>query len=725
MRLKSIALFAMSRRRLVLVAALIFLIASGAVGADAIEKLSSGGFNDPRSESVHADRRLLDTFGIAVPTFVLLVSADAPLDSPEVAASGRELTDELAHAQGVERVESYWKSAEVDAALQSKDGRKALIRAQLAGDDNELADRGRALAAQFGGTHGPLYVEATGYAVLLAETEDIAKQDLVKSEVIAIPLTLIALFLIFRGLVAALIPVGIGVLAIFGTTFVMRVLGEITDVSIFAINLASALGLALAIDYSLLIVERYREELQGCDRPEAILAALSTAGRTVVFSGATVALALSALAVFPMYFLRSFAYAGICVVAIAVVGAVVVLPAILAAVGPRIDALSFARQRKRVPPGTGRWHTIATVVMRRPVPIAIVSVGLLAVLAVPFTGVKLMFPDDRNLPPSSAAATASNEIRTDFAQTENGTLVIFADRFNGAADDYEIRLSLVPGVTAVHGPDGTFQDGLRTAERSFNEHAYFVRNGHARFTVETDVEPLSSQGEQLLHDVREVPAPFTTAVTGLGAQTYDGKEAIVHRLPLALAIIAITTFVMLMWFTRSVFLPLKAIALSILSLTATFGALVFIFQDGHLRWLVGDFTVTDALDTLGPPLLFCVAFGLSMDYEVFMLSRIKEEYDRLGGDSAADNNVAVARGLESTGPIVTAAAVVMAIVFVSLATSGLTTVKSLGVGLAIAVLMDATIVRALLVPAFMRLAGRLNWWAPRRLQQQEKVAVAA
>ena len=228
---------------------------------------------------------LRDTFGIAVPTLVLLVSADAPIDSPEVAAAGRELVDKLAHTQGVEQVESFWTSDQLGAALQSKDGRKALIRAQLAGDDNELADRGRALAAQFGGTHGPLHVEATGYAVLLAETEDIAKQDLVKSEVIAIPLTFIALFLIFRGLVAALIPVGIGVLSIVGTTFVMRVLGEITDVSIFAINLASALGLALAIDYSLLIVERYREELQECDRPEAIIAALSTAGRTVVFSG--------------------------------------------------------------------------------------------------------------------------------------------------------------------------------------------------------------------------------------------------------------------------------------------------------------------------------------------------------------------------------------------------------------------------------------------------------
>ena len=724
MRLKSIALFAMSRKRLVLVAALLFLIVSGAVGADAIEKLSSGGFNDPGSESVYADRQLRDTFGIAVPTFVLVASADAPIDSPEVAAAGRELVDRLAHAQNVERVESYWTSGQLGATLRSKDARKALIRAQLAGDDNELAKRGRALAAQFGGTNGPLYVEATGYAVLLAETEDIAKQDLVKSEAIAIPLTFIALFLIFRGVVAALLPVGIGVLSIVGTTFAMRVLGDVTDVSIFAINLASALGLALAIDYSLLIVERYREELQERDRPEAILAALTTAGRTVVFSAATVALALSALAVFPMYFLRSFAYAGICVVAIAVVGAIVVLPAILAAIGPRIDALSFARQRKRVPPGTGRWHTIATVVMRRPVPIAIASVGVLAVLAVPFAGAKLVFPDDRNLPASSAAAKASDEIRADFALPENGTLAIFADGFTSAADDYAVKLSSVPGVTAVHGPDGTFQDGRRTAQPSSLERAYFVKNEHARFAVETDVEPLSPQGEQLVHDVRAVPSPFTTAVTGLGAQTYDGKEAILHRLPVALAIIAITTFVMLMWLTRSVFLPVKAIVLNTLSLTAAFGALVFVFQDGHLRWLVGDFTITHTLNTLGPPLLFCVAFGLSMDYEIFMLSRIKEEYDRLGGGSAAHNTAAVARGLESTGPIVTAAAVVMAIVFVSLATSGLTTVKSLGVGLAIAVLIDATIVRALLVPAFMRLAGRINWWAPRWPQQREKVAVA-
>ena len=457
MRLKSIAIFAMSRRRLVLVAALIFLIVSAAVGADAIEKLSSGGFNDPGSESVHADRQLRDTFGIAVPTFVLLVSADAPIGSPEVAAAGRELVDELAHAQGVERVESFWTSDQLGTALQSKDGRKALIRGQLAGDDDELADRGRALAAQFGGAHGPLYVEATGYAVLLAETEDIAKtgpgQVRGHRDTADIHRAVPDLPRVRRR----------------PDTGRDRCLGhrrndirdartsEITDVSIFAINLASALGLALAIDYSLLIVERYREELQGCDRPEAILAALSTAGRTVVFSGATVALALSALAVFPMYFLRSFAYAGICVVAIAVVGGVVVLPAILAAVGPRIDALSFARQRKRVPSGTGRWHTIATVVMHRPVPIAIVSVGVLAVLAVPFAGAKLMFPTTATCLRRRPLPRRDHQIRTDFAQTENGSWSS-SPTDSMAPQLFEIDCRWHPASPRSSGPDRTFQD---------------------------------------------------------------------------------------------------------------------------------------------------------------------------------------------------------------------------------------------------------------------------
>ncbi len=700
-RWESLAAVVVSRRWWVVGIACAFLVIAGAVGADAIDRLSSGGFDDPGSESVRADAEFQRQFGLEVPNYVLLVDGGgADVDRFDVAAAARDLVDRLGREPGVERVESYWTSGPLGAQLRSRDGKYGLVRAQLAGDDNQIADLARTLTPKFSDSEGPIEVSATGYSELLVETEDLAKADLLKSEAIALPLTLIALFFVFRGLVAALLPVAIGVLAIAGSGFALKLLGQATDVSVFGLNLATSMGLALAIDYSLLIVARYRQERERLPDSEAIARALGTAGRTVAFSAVTVAVALCALLVFPMYFLRSFAYAGVVVVAIAAAGALLVLPALLAILGNRVDAWSLPAQRRRRDPETGVWHRISTAVMRRPVPIAVASTLLLVLLAAPFLNAKLVFPDDRNLPASSEPAQVSQLIRTQFELPENGTLFAVttgaaAPGFNAAAAEYVAELSQVPGVTKVHGP--------------------FPRAGAAWFAVQTNVEPLSPEGEHLVHQVRGVPTDFDVDVTGLGARTADAKDTIMARLPLALAIIAITMFLTLLVLTRSVVLPIKALVLNTLSLTATFGALVFIFQDGHLRWLVGDFTVTGTLNLLTPPLLFCVAFGLSMDYEVFMLSRIKEERD-----NGADNVTAVARGLEATGPVITAAAAVMAIVFASLATSGVTGVKSLGIGLALAVLIDVTVVRALLVPAFMRLAGKLNWVGPGWLSRNQR-----
>ncbi len=356
--------------------------------------------------------------------------------------------------------------------------------------------------------------------------------------------------------------------------------------------------------------------------------------------------------------------------------------------------------------------------MRRPLPIATAAIALLLVLGSPFLHASLAFPDDRNLPESAAARQVSDQIRSDFTLREGGTIFVLAERaprgerLSADVTGYARRLSRVDGVTAVDALTGSFEDGERVAARPEAARAAYASGGATWLAVQSGREPYSIEGERLAGAVRSVEAPFGVQVTGVSARTADTKQAMAERLPLALAVIVLTTFIALLALTGSVLAPVKALVLNVLSLTAAFGALVYIFQDGHLQWLVGDFTVTGTINVLNPPLLFCVAFGLSMDYEVFMLSRIKEEHD-LGKDNAD----AVATGLQRTGPVVTAAAAVMAIVFLAFSTSAVTGLKMIGVGVALAVVMDATLVRVALVPAFMRLAGRFNWWAPRPLRR--------
>jgi putative drug exporter of the RND superfamily len=438
---------------------------------------------------------------------------------------------------------------------------------------------------------------------------------------------------------------------------------------VFAINLATALGLGLSIDYSLLIVARYREELRRGAQPEAAIAAtMATTGRTVRVSALIVAISLAGLLAFPMYYLRSFAYAGVAVVAIAALSALLLVPALVAAFGRRIGAARRGGE-------TGIWSRLARLTMRRPLPLATLGVLVLLVLGAPFLRASLGFVDDRNLPASAPVHRVSDQIRAEFPVRNGSTLYVVAREGTDVG-----RLERLEGVLAVQS-HGTW------------------------LTVHTRLEAISPAAERLVREVRATPG---VEVAGLPAAIVDTKEAMAERLPYAIALIVVVTFAALFALTGSVLAPIKALLLNALSLTATFGALVFIFQDGNLQWLVGDFTVTNSIAVLTPPLLFCVAFGLSMDYEVFLLSRIKEEHDR-----GRDNADAIAVGLQRTGPVITAAAAVMAIVFLGLATSGVTAVKSLGVGLAIAVVIDATLVRVVLVPAIMRLAGRFNWWAPR------------
>ena len=713
--LTRLATLSIRRRVLIVALAVVAFAVAGALGGGVASHLSSGGFNDPDAESTRAEDLLAERFGTGSPNLVLLVTADsAEVDSPRVAAAGRALTARLAREADVDDVGSYWSLGSAPP-LRSEDSRSALVVARITGTQNEVVQRAEALEERYTGSIDGARVRVGGFAAVFHEVGTTIEEDLVRAEMIALPITLLLLLFIFRGVVAAALPLAIGAVSVVGTFLVLRVLSSLTEVSVFALNLTTAMGLGLAIDYSLFVVSRYREELAAGHEPHAaVVRTVRTAGRTVAFSALTVAASLCALLVFPLAFLRSFAYAGVAVAALAGLCAVVLLPAILALLGHRVDALSL-RRRPLEPVGDGIWHRVAVAVMARPVPIATVVIVVLLALGSPFLRIDLGRPDDRVLPTSASSRQVSDALRRDFGSQEAGALaVVAADTAaagTGAArdraiDSYAGRLSELAGVARVDAVTGVFLRGQKVPVGPELTRR-FEAEGRTWLSVVPSVEPVSDEGERLVRDIRAVEAPFPVAVTGTSAQLADGKAAIFARIPLAIGIIAVITFVLLFAMFGSVVVPLKALVLNLLSLTATFGAMVWVFQDGHLADTL-KFTPTGTIDATTPILMFCVAFGLSMDYEVFLLSRIKEEHD-----AGADNVTSVARGLERTGRIVTAAAALIAVVFAAFATSRVSFIKLFGVGLTLAVIMDALLIRGTLVPAFMRLAGEANWWAPR------------
>ena len=530
--------------------------------------------------------------------------------------------------------------------------------------------------------------------------------------------------IVFGSLVAALLPLAVGVFAVVGTLLVLLLLTLFTDISVFALNLTTAMGLGLGIDYSLFIVSRYREELaKGVSTNVAVGRSMQTAGRTVLFSAGTVMVSLSALAVFDVPYLRSFAYAGVAVVALGGFAAVVVLPAVLAALGPRVEKGRIFKSKPESETG-GFWGGQARRVMKHPVPYAVGVSAVLLLFAVPFLSLNLGLTDDRVVPPSVSGRHAVDQIRENFATRESSAISVSLPhvrlpRDAAALKRLGMKLAKLPGAGRVDTAVGFFlpQDGkivfapIALAPTQAARFENTTGDVGSFLSVTPDVEPMSPAGDRLVRDIRATATPLELHVSGLGARLIDTKESVLSKLPLAIGLIAIATFVLLFLMTGSLLVPLKALALNVLSLTATFGALVWIFQDGHLSGVLG-FTPTGTVDVFTPILLFCIAFGLSMDYEVFLISRIKEEYDL-----DRDNEHAVAVGLQKTGRIVTAAAVLLTIVFAGFATSDVAILKMFGIGLSLAVLVDAFLIRATLVPAFMRLAGRSNWWAPRWIRR--------
>ena len=718
----SLARLIVRRRRLVLVLAVLFMGVAGAFGGSVAKNLSNGGFDDPHAESSKARAFVDANFGGGSPNLVLLATArDGHVDSAASAAAGTALTVELASQPGVTGVATYWSLQA--PPLASTKGDRALVLARITGSEDVVRKRIEALSPLFtrAGSDAALSVAVTGEAEVFRQVGTTIEKDLKKAESIALPITLVLLILVFGGLVAASLPLFIGALTVVGTFLVLQVINSFTDVSIFALNLTTAMGLGLAIDYALFVISRYREELAaGWPTGDAVVRTVRTAGRTVVFSAATVAISLSALLVFNQPFLRSFAYAGVAVAALAAAASVIVLPAVLALLGHRVDSLRILR-RKPVAPTVGEngvWHRIAVMVMKRPGRIAVGATLLLLFLGAPFLNIDLALSDYRVLPAAASARGALGTISTEFASRESSAAEIVVPAY--AVSDasrlavYATALSTVPEVARVEAITGSYIGGARVAPANAAS-ARFAGSGSTWLSVVPKVEPVSPAGERMVEHLRAIDAPFETMVGGPSAQLVDSKASLFARLPYAAAIIAIVTFVLLFLMFGGLLVPLKALLLNVLSLSATFGAMVWIFQEGHLSKAL-DFTATGTLDATTPVLMFCIAFGLSMDYEVFLLSRIKEEHDRTG-----DNTRAVAMGLERTGRIVTAAAVLISLVFIAFATSGITFIKLFGLGLALAVLMDAFVIRATLVPAFMRLAGEANWWAPaplRRLQQR-------
>jgi RND superfamily putative drug exporter len=708
--------FAVKRRRLVLVVGIVLLLLGGVIGGSVAKRLSNGGFDDPHSEYSRAGALVETEFHSSQPNLLLVVTAKAgTVDTPAVAAEGLRLTQELASQPFVSQAVSYW-SLGAPPPLHSRDARAALVLARINGSDDQVIKRVKDLAPRFTRDDATVSVRVGGFAQIFNQVGTQIRSDLERSELITLPIVILLLVLVFGSVVAASLPLGVGVLAVLGTFLVLRIIAALTHVSIYSLNLTTALGLGLAIDYSLFVVSRYREELRaGRGTDAAVVRTVETAGRTVLFSALTVAASLCALLVFPLYFLRSFAYAGIPVVALAAGGAVVVLPAALASLGPRVDKWVLWHHEPK-PVGEGGWHRMAIGVMRHPLAIGTAVVAILVLLGLPFLHIKFGLPDDRVLPASATSRQVQDDLRHNFASNESAPLEVVAPSApatparDAAIDQYSARLSQLAGAARVDSLTGSYIGGQRLIGPNPSSVRFAGPQG-TWLSVVPGVEPLSAAGEHLVHEVRTAPAPFKVLVTGRSAQLVDSKHSVMSRLPLALGIIGLITLVVLFLFTGSVVMPLKALVLNLLSLTATFGAMVWIFQDGHLSGLLS-FTPTGTLDTSTPILMFCIAFGLSMDYEVFLLSRIKEEHDR-----THDNVRSVAVGLEHTGRIVTAAAALLAVVFLAFGTSEITFIKLFGLGLALAVIVDATLIRATLVPAFMRLAGEANWWAPGPLRR--------
>lgn len=684
---------ATARARVVLIITAVFFVVASVLGGPVAGMLSSGDdFRDPGAESAKAQDLLSGASGSrSAPGVIILVETPGGAKTPAVERKVERLSKVAAKDPGVARVASYASTG--SARFIARDGSSTYI-AVFGKEGVGESDIGERLAERLAGEPN---VKVGGPGPAFQAIGDQVEEDLRRAELIAFPILFLLSLWVFRGVAAALLPLFVGGLVVVGTFLALRIVNEVQLLSIFALNLAIGLGLGLAIDYSLFVVSRFREELaRGLDTPAAVARTMRTAGRTVLFSAATVAAALLSLLVFPQRFLYSMAISGSITALLAAVVAVTALPALLMVLGPRVNALSPARwQHAAGSTEQGFWYRLSRAVMRRPLPIALATGAVLIVMGLPFLRIEFTGIDARILPDETPAKQIDSELRAEYAKgvTEPITVAVRAPRGDAkAVRAYAQRLDGLPAVDTVEPPR-------------------YVGRDVWQVNLVPEQAALDDATQDLVRDVRATAAPGQALVTGQTARFVDQQEALGERLPYAIAILAITTLVILFLMTGSVVLPIKALIMNLLGLSAAFGLLVLIFQDGRLEGLLA-YDSQGALESTQPLLLLALAFGLSTDYGVFLLTRIKEARD--GG---LPNDEAVAVGLERTGRIITAAALLFCVAIGAFATSKIVFIKEVGVGTALAVLIDATIIRALLVPALMELLGDWNWWAPGPLRR--------
>lgn len=711
----SLGTFVVKHRKRVFIAYLITVVVTGVIGAGMFGSLKSQGYDDLGSDSAAVDSILREDFNATDASVILIIDTGNAIDDPASVATATKITDEVAAQENVKSVVSYWNSGNL-SELKSKDGKAGLAMVYF---ESEISDETAAATASYLQTkydqdQSDSRTYVGGIEVLYNAINTQIENDLKKAELIAVPLNIIMLLIVFGAAVAAGLPMVVALGSIAGSFFVLYIMTQFTDVSIFALNLITGLGLGLGIDYALLIVNRYREELARTNDVNAsIIRTVTTAGKTVFSSGLTVALVLASMLLFPQYFLKSFAYAGVSVVLFAVLASVIALPAVLAMLGHNVDKVKIRRGNLQ-PKETGPWSWLAANVMKRPVAITLGTMTVLLTLASPALNANFSQVDDRVLPASNPAAIASDQLRIRFENQVPIEILLPIATSAQKVNEYALLLASEANVDRVVTSDSLIQGDVVTD--LLPEQGVVPSASHHRITVYSNVESRNKDAQELITRLRGIAAPAEGVLIGGQAAIFtDSQNGISDNLPVVLGWLAIATFIVLFLYTGSIVLPIKALVLNLLSLGATLGLLVWIFQDGNAKWLVGDFTVTGALDTSTLVLVAIVAFGLSMDYELFLLSRIKEEHD-----AGADTIKSVTVGLQKSGRIITAAAVLIAIVFACFITSGVTSIKMLGFGIAFAIILDATVVRGLLVPALMRLAGDWNWWAPAPLRRLHK-----
>lgn len=719
--LGKIAVYIVKARWKVISASIILFIVCAVIAAGTVGQLTLSRWEVPGSESYEAGTYLKTEFAAGSPNLALLVTMkEGTVDEANNWQAGEQLTSQLAAEEAVGWVSSYWSRGGTPT-LRSRDGTQALILAHLKGTATEARSALSELTPAYAGETDQFHIEVGGQDELFRQAAELARRDFIRAEMIIIPGAMLLLMLVYRRFRATLLTLSIGLFAMVGTLAGLGAVVLFTDVSTFALNLTLVMGLGLGIDYTLFMIARFREQLaSGNTKEEAVVRTVETAGRTVIYSGITVGASCAVLFVFPFPFLQSFAYTGILVVLSGMIGSVLILPAFFAVLGEQLAVRSKQRTNLRptsVATTEGRWYKLSKQVMRRPLVYAIAATIVLLILGSPIQHLQFGFPDHHVLPAHATSRIVEEQKNANFAAEETDAIQVVAPKLDTTSQlqeiaEYAAALSQLDGVMQVDSLTGSYAQGEQLIAPNQYHDRFVADDGVGTFfTVIPYGEDISVRAVEMVREIRAMEPEFQMIVGGYPADLTDFRDELLSRIPIAIVMVLVITLVILFLMTGSVLLPIKATVMNMLSLSIMFGSLVWVFQEGHLSELL-QFTAAGTIEPSIPILMFCIAYGLSMDYEVFILSRMKEEYER-----TRNLEQSVATGIQKSASLVTSAALILAFSFAAYVSGEVVFLKMLGVGMTLAVIVDATIIRLILIPAFMKLAGKANWWAPPLLKK--------